>query len=458
MKDSTRSGFDVAVVGVNNQGLAIGGAQLIKGSRVLFIDADRTTIAHLGEGRVHVREEGLSEALYAYRTAFAATCNIERVREADLIYVTAPVPVQEGGRPSYDGLITALQEVCSVKRADQPMLVTSPVYPGGMVTVHDRLSLPAADASIVLHPIFVRLGHGIEDYSHAAKTIFGVRRPDPSFWTSLEEVLKLTRVEGVDHFAVLSYEEAEWVATVHQLFTKLKSTMVAELRDLLQVLSPTASLRNVLQATFVERRIGRANSLLSLADLLPAPPRYEPVLEVLSDLVQERWDRYQLMPSVNYSQEADLDCILEKWAKSDGPHGIIGLPVCPQELPGSFAINAMALLRDGPREWDAQVEGLWLPQASSIAYDPAYAGLSPSDLEQEVLGDAATIKLLPDLVHTLHHLWSTCRSIVVTRKLFPAEIKQLKEAKPGLTRWVIDLFGNDWTGISGVRLAHEHGR
>ncbi len=423
--------FDLAVVGIGNMGVSVLGAFLAKGRRCLAVDIDRRKVAELAQGRSVVPEADadriFGDAVAAGR--LEAATDIARVAEAACVFIGVQTPA-EGTACDYSALRRVLHELSNCARQDQVLVVGSTVFPGG---IREHL-LPEVgsrrDLSLVYEPVFLRAGHGIDDYLRPGKFIFGL--PEPKAVPAAIPAVFVPVVEAEPRY--VTWEEAEWAKMVHNAWMGVKVCFANELDVVCR--SYGADTERVLRLAFEENARGR---LMTLSHMMPGPPYSGPCLPkdatILGGILEERaapWMRgASVLEALRRSNEQFVEFLVEEWLKrgraAGRPLGIVGTSFRPDFNEMRFSL-ALPFIRR------ARAEGLPV-----LAYDPAFEGIAWDDYLLACRGDKELEDLFEVVRHPLEEVWSSCGALLLNRGLDSGERARIR----GLP-WphTIDLYNN----------------
>lgn len=116
----------IAVVGLGYVGLPLA-LHLGRHFRVIGFDISRSRVAELAAGRDRTREADEAELK---RGTVAFTCRPEALKEASLIIVAVPTPIDRHRRPDLHPVLSATRTVGSNLAAGSVVVYESTVYPG----------------------------------------------------------------------------------------------------------------------------------------------------------------------------------------------------------------------------------------------------------------------------------------------------------------------------------------
>jgi UDP-N-acetyl-D-glucosamine dehydrogenase len=166
----------VAIVGLGYVGLPLALAFTKSGCHVLGIDTDpeKSRLIHAGESYLrHIPTESVREAVATGR--FAATTDIRRAGEVDVVIICVPTPLTAQHAPDLSYVLATGQALAPVLRKGTLVVLESTTYPG--TTAVDLRRCLEAGSGLVAGRDF-----------HLA---FSPEREDPGNATSLERIPKV---------------------------------------------------------------------------------------------------------------------------------------------------------------------------------------------------------------------------------------------------------------------------
>lgn len=425
---------DIAVIGLGNMGVSVLCACLDRGLSGIGIDADPAKTGELAAGRTVVPERDagtiLSKALTEDRLAIGHRA--AEATRADLVFIGVQTPAS-GTECDYTALKAVLRELAATAPAGQVIVIGSTVFPGAMAREILPIVAERPDLEIVYEPVFLRAGFGIRDYQQPGKLIAGVRDPRRPHYLLRDFFRRV--VEETPRF--VRYEEAEWIKMVHNAWMCVKISFANEIGTLCRDFGTDPDA--VIDLAFGEGPRGR---LLTRSHLSPGAPYSGPCLpkdaQILQGLLEaspsRAWFEKGVTTALRTSNEVQRAALVQQWLKgaagSSGPLGVIGVAFRPEfnEVRASLALDYFTA---------ARAAGLTV-----LAYDPAFEGISQPAYELASRQDAVVASLYESVIHPLEKVWAETSSVVINRKLTPAELQRLA-AVPGRPRCVVDLYGND---------------
>jgi nucleotide sugar dehydrogenase len=423
--------FDLAVVGIGNMGVSVLGAFLAKGRRCLAVDIDAQKVDALGRGRSVVPEQG-ADAIFSGAVSdrrLQASTELRRVAEAAAIFIGVQTPAH-GDHCDYSVLQGVLRELAACAAPDQPLVVGSTVFPGGIrrYLVPELAGRP--DLPLIYEPVFLRAGFGIEDYLRPGKLLFGLE--DPRRVPPIVQALFETVIEAEPRY--VAWETAEWVKMVHNAWMGVKIAFANEIDQLCRAFHTDT--RAVLQIAFEENARGR---LLTLSHMMPGPPYSGPCLPkdaaVLGGLVAEHGPSWMQQEGVcralRASNERFGEALVEEWIgkgrASGQPLGIVGASFRPDFNEMRFSL-ALPFIRR------ARGEGLTV-----LAYDPLFEGIGREDYQLACRGDKELESLFDVVRQPLEKVWSECQAVFLNRRLSEPERRRIAGR---IRPYVVDVYQN----------------
>ncbi len=125
----------IGVVGLGYVGLPLAVAFAEAGHDVVGLDADRTKVEALNEGRSYV-EDVPDAALAPLRERLTATAEHADLGECEAIVICVPTPLTSSREPDLTYLLESATSISGVLRAGQLVVLESTTYPG---TTRDHL-------------------------------------------------------------------------------------------------------------------------------------------------------------------------------------------------------------------------------------------------------------------------------------------------------------------------------
>ena len=177
--------MNICVVGgAGYVGLITGLGFVRLGHVVTAIDLDRRKIKSLREGRSHIYEEGLQEALVlgldTGRLLFVSE-DWDKVQEADLVFVAVGTPAKNDGKPDLSQIQQVSERLAGMLDSYTVIVIKSTLslefFAGldHMRTVLGRHHREGQDFDIVINPEFLREGQGLQDFFYPKRIVIGTK-------------------------------------------------------------------------------------------------------------------------------------------------------------------------------------------------------------------------------------------------------------------------------------------
>src|SRR5205814_6091440 len=121
----------IGIVGLGYVGLPLAMEFARVGFRVLGFDVSKGVVDALGAGRSHVQDVASAEvAGFAKTGKFAATTDLSRLREPDVVSICVPTPLSKTKDPDVSYVLAATNSVKQSLRRGQLIVLESTTYPG----------------------------------------------------------------------------------------------------------------------------------------------------------------------------------------------------------------------------------------------------------------------------------------------------------------------------------------
>jgi nucleotide sugar dehydrogenase len=424
---------DVAVIGLGNMGVSVLCACLDKGLSGIGIDTDPAKTSELAAGRTIVPERdadtilrrALDEGRLDIGHHAAAAVN------ARLVFIGVQTPAK-GQDCDYTVLKIVLRQLAETAPAGQVIVIGSTVFPGAMASEILPILANRPDLDLVYEPVFLRAGFGIRDYQLPGKIVAGVR--DPQQPNPLLQDLFACVVDEMPRY--VRYEEAEWIKMVHNAWMCVKISFANEIGALCRDWCTDGAA--VMNIAFGEGPRGR---LLTLSHMLPGAPYSGPCLpkdaQILAGLLDaspnREWFKSGVCTALRTSNDVQRRALVDRWLEggqgSSKPLGVIGVAFRPEfnEVRSSLALDF----------FEAAID----TRQTVLAYDPAFEGISQHAYELAARQDAFVASLYESVRHPIETVWSESSSVVINRKLTPAELRRIAGVgrRPAC---IVDLYDN----------------
>ena len=132
------------IVGLGYVGLPLAMEIVRAGYRVLGFDVNQRVVDSLNGGRSHIQDVPagtVADAVKAQR--FAATADLARLNEPDVISISVPTPLSKTKDPDVSYVLAATESVRRALRKGQLVVLESTTYPG----TTRELMLPALEST-----------------------------------------------------------------------------------------------------------------------------------------------------------------------------------------------------------------------------------------------------------------------------------------------------------------------
>jgi UDP-N-acetyl-D-glucosamine dehydrogenase len=132
------------IVGLGYVGLPLGIELVRAGYRVIGFDVQQKVVDLLNGGRSHIQDVPASAVAAAVKDGrFAATTDLGRLREPDVISICVPTPLSKTKDPDVSYVLAATESVKQALRRGQLVILESTTYPG----TTRELMLPALEST-----------------------------------------------------------------------------------------------------------------------------------------------------------------------------------------------------------------------------------------------------------------------------------------------------------------------
>ncbi|PYP50979.1 MAG: UDP-N-acetyl-D-glucosamine dehydrogenase [Gemmatimonadetes bacterium] len=219
----------IGIVGLGYVGLPLAMEFARAGFRVLGFDVSRGVVEGLNQGRSHVQDVASADvARFAQVGKFAATTDLARLREPDVVSVCVPTPLSKTKDPDVSYVLAATNSIKQALRRGQLIVLESTTYPG----TTRELMLPALEETglkvgedffLAFSPERVDPGNGKWNTHNTPKVVGGItdtcRRVAISVYEPAIETL----------IAVSSTEAAELVKILENTFRSVNIGLVNEM-------------------------------------------------------------------------------------------------------------------------------------------------------------------------------------------------------------------------------------
>lgn len=120
----------IGFAGMTHLGLVSASAVAAKGFATICYDADEALVARLSRGELHVVEPDLDETIRGNGARQSFSCDIARLRECDVVYISPDVPTDDNGTSDLSGIRDLIARVTAVLDERAILVVLCQVPPG----------------------------------------------------------------------------------------------------------------------------------------------------------------------------------------------------------------------------------------------------------------------------------------------------------------------------------------
>ena len=219
----------IGIVGLGYVGLPLAMEFARAGFRVLGFDVSRGLIEALNQGRSHVQDVASADVgRFTQQGKFAATADLARLREPDVVSVCVPTPLSKTKDPDVSYVLAATNSIKQALRRGQLIVLESTTYPG----TTRELMLPALEETglkvgedffLAFSPERVDPGNGKWNTHNTPKVVGGItptcRRVAMAVYEPAIETL----------IPVSSTEAAELVKILENTFRSVNIGLVNEM-------------------------------------------------------------------------------------------------------------------------------------------------------------------------------------------------------------------------------------
>jgi nucleotide sugar dehydrogenase len=122
--------LNVVVVGLGYVGLPLAHAAALSGCKVTGLDVNKEMTEALNNGTSHIGDLTDMEIQNALTEGFEATTNPECIKDADVVVICVPTPLDSSGHPDLDAVISATNMIRHNLSNGATVILESTTYPG----------------------------------------------------------------------------------------------------------------------------------------------------------------------------------------------------------------------------------------------------------------------------------------------------------------------------------------
>jgi len=126
----TKRSAVIGIIGLGYVGLPLMLRFVEQGFRVLGFDVDAERVALLNRGESPIRHIGAAGIAAAAKRGFAATADFARAKEADVLIVCVPTPLNQHREPDLSHVRASIRALLPHLREGQAVSLESTTYPG----------------------------------------------------------------------------------------------------------------------------------------------------------------------------------------------------------------------------------------------------------------------------------------------------------------------------------------
>ena len=175
MKGRADLQYDVAIIGgLGHVGLPLGIVFADRGLQVVLIDIDEQRHATLKTGKMPFAEHGAEPILQQVlgRTLHLDT-SLEAVTHSELVIVTIGTPIDEYLNPKTRPLLELAEQLASVLRTEQCLILRSTVLPGTTWNLNEFFKQHEVSVNLAYCPERIVQGFAIEELSELPQIVSG---------------------------------------------------------------------------------------------------------------------------------------------------------------------------------------------------------------------------------------------------------------------------------------------
>ncbi len=219
----------IGIVGLGYVGVPLAMEFARAGFRVLGFDVSKAVVEGLTQGRSHVQDVPSAEvARFTKEGTFAATTDLARLREPDVVSICVPTPLSKTKDPDVSYVLAATNAVKQALRRGQLIVLESTTYPGTtrelMLPALEETGLKAGeDFFLAFSPERVDPGNPKWNTHNTPKVVGGLT-------PACRRVAMAIYAPAIDRLvAVSSTEAAELVKILENTFRSVNIGLVNEM-------------------------------------------------------------------------------------------------------------------------------------------------------------------------------------------------------------------------------------
>ena len=120
----------VCIVGLGYVGLPLACLCAKKGYETIGYDIDKGLITELAQGTTRINENSLKEKLVLVKDKIKFSSNAEVIRNADIVIISVPTPINKNYKPNLIPLISAVKDTKENLKIGALILLESTIFPG----------------------------------------------------------------------------------------------------------------------------------------------------------------------------------------------------------------------------------------------------------------------------------------------------------------------------------------
>jgi len=247
----------IAMIGTGYVGLVSGACFAEIGHTVVCVDKDARKIDGLNQGVMPIYEPGLKELVArnvdARRISFT-TDLAAAVADVDAVFIAVGTPSRKSDGHADLGYVFAATREIAAAITGPTVIVTKSTVPVGTGDEVERIvheANPAASASIVSNPEFLREGAAIDDFMKPDRVVIGTE--DDQARRVMQEIYAPIESE-TSPLLFTARRTSELIKYAANAFLSIKITFINEIADLCEAVG--ADVRDVSRGIGLDNRIG----------------------------------------------------------------------------------------------------------------------------------------------------------------------------------------------------------